>query len=313
MAKKTLPASKIKGLSIWRLLSLAIRLGGLMPFSAWLLAGLAAGGWYAFEVYVARPHMAWMGEPRPVDWKNPFTWTRTLRNEGFMVGYSDLRGNPLWVVYGLTPPSPDAPRLKRPSRFATDWRGINRVSHDDYTGSGYDRGHMAPNHAISVVYGQGGQADTFLMTNITPQKPNLNEKLWQRLEELELDQFAKQFGKVWVVTGPIFEPPAERIHSSWRVEVPDAFYKIIVAPEAKKVLAFAVPQTVRGDEPLDHYLTSVDAIEKRTGFDFFQDLDDPTENRLEAEVDPDPWRLRDLARLPGRYSRKGGNDEGKSP
>ncbi len=314
MAKKSFPGPKIQGLSVWRLLSLIIRLGGLMPFSAWLLLGLLAGGWQAFEVYVARPYMAWMGEPKAVDWKNPFTWTRTLRNEGFMLGYSDLRGNPLWVVYALTPPPADAPRLKRPARFATDWRGINRVSHEDYTGSGYDRGHMAPNHAISVVYGREGQADTFRMTNITPQRPALNEKLWQRLEELELDQFAKQFGKVWVVTGPIFDPPSERIHSSWRVELPDAFYKIIVAPDAKKMLAFIMPQTVRGDEPLDHYLTSVDAIEKRTGFDFFEELDDPTENRLEAEVDPDAWRLQDLARLPGRYSRKAaGEPVGKNP
>lgn len=305
MARKTLPAPKIQGMSIWRLLSLLIRLGGLMPFSAWLLVGLAAGGWYAFELKVSRPHLAWMGEPKAVDWKNPFTWTRTLRNDGFMLGYSDLRGNPLWVEYSLTPPPPNAPRLKRLARFSTDWRGINRVGHDDYTGSGYDRGHMAPNHAISVLYGREGQADTFLMTNITPQKPNLNEKLWQRLEELELDQFAKQFGRVWVVDGPIFDPPSERLHSSWRVEVPDAFYKIIVAPEQKKVLAFIMPQAVRGDEPLDHYLASVDAIEKRTGLDFFQNLDDAVENRMEAEVDPDTWHLRDLARLPGRYSRRG--------
>jgi endonuclease G len=279
-----------------------------MPLSVWLLVGMAAGGWYAFEVYVGRPAMVWMGEPKVADWKNPFTWTRTLRNHGFMLGYSDLRGNPLWVVYALTPPPADAPRLKRPSRFETDWRGINQVSHYDYTGSGYDRGHMAPNHAISVVYGRDGQMDTFKMTNITPQAKNLNEKVWQRLEALELDKFAKQFGKVWVVTGPIFDPPAERIHSTWRVELPDAFYKIIVAPEAKKVLAFVMPQTVHGDEPLDHFLTSVDAIEKRTGLDFFEALDDTTEDRVEAEVDPEPWHLRELARLPGRYgSRKTGS------
>jgi endonuclease G len=222
-----------------------------------------------------------------------------------------LRGNPLWSVYALTPPPADAPHLKRPARFTTDWRGINRVSHDDYTGSGYDRGHMAPNHAISVLHGREGQADTFLMTNITPQRPNLNERVWERLEELELDQFAKQFGKVWVVTGPIFDPPSERLPSSWRVEVPDAFYKIIVAPDRKKALAFIMPQTVHGDEPLDHFLTSVDAIEKRSGFDFFQDLDDAEENRLEAEIDPDTWHLHDLARLSGRYSHR--SDSEKKP
>ncbi|MFM8332983.1 MAG: DNA/RNA non-specific endonuclease [Candidatus Methylumidiphilus sp.] len=302
MAKKTIPSpAAIKRLSVWRLLSLVVRLGGLMPMSAWLLAAVAGGGWYAYELKVARPAMAWMGEPKASDWKNPFTLTRTLRNHGFMLGYSDLRGNPLWVTYALSAPAEGA-RLKRPSRFTADWRGINRVSHDDYTGSGYDRGHMAPNHAISALYGRDAQMDSFLMTNVTPQKPNLNERLWERLEEVELDQFAKQFGKVWVVDGPIFDPPSERLPSSWRVEVPDAFYKIIVAPGAKKMLAFIMPQAVRGDEPLDHYLVSVDTIEKRTGLDFFPELEDGEENRLEASVDPAPWRLQELARLPGRFS-----------
>ncbi len=306
MARSSLPFTPPRRLSAWTLLLFALRLGGLMTFSSWLAVGLIGGAWYAFEVYVARPQMTWMGEPKPADWKNPGTWTRTLRNHGFMMGYSDLRGNPLWVTYALTPPPAGAPRLRRPPRFMVDWRSLNRISHEDYTGAGYDRGHMAPNHAIGLVYGRDGQMDTFLMTNVTPQKANLNEKLWERLEELELDQFARQFGKIWVMTGPIFEPPSERMHSSWRVEIPDAFYKIIVAPQAKKLLAFVMPQTVRGDEPLDHYLTSVDVIERRTGFDFFRELDDPTEARLEAEVDPQPWGLRELARLPGRYGHTSG-------
>ena len=314
LAKKTMAdLGKTKRLSVWAVIVFVLRLGGLMPFTAWLAVGLAGGAWYAYEVKVARPQMVWMGEPRPVDWKNPSTFTRTLRNHGFMLGYSDLRGNPLWVTYALATPPPDAGHLKRPARFSADWRGINRVSHEDYTGGGYDRGHMAPNHAISVVYGREGQADSFLMTNVTPQKASLNEKLWERLEELELDRFAKQFGKVWVVDGPIFDPPNERLHSSWRVEIPDAFYKIIVAPEAKKVLAFIMPQAVRGDEPLDHYLTSVDSIEKRTGLDFFPELNDAEENRLEAEVDPVPWRLQELARLPGRYRHKTGKQGGEEP
>ncbi len=280
------------------MLFFVLRLGGLMPFSAWFALGLLIGAWYAFEINIARPPMFWMGEPKPVDRMNPFTWTRTLRNHGFILGYSDLRGNPLWATYALTPPQQDASSLKPPEGFKADWRGINRVVPEHYNGSGYEIGHLAPFHSIGLVYGQEGQLDAMCMTNATPQKASLNEKLWERLEDLELDPFAKQFGKIWVTAGSIFDPPVERLHTSWRVEVPDAFYTIIVAPEAKKMLAFVIPQTVRGDEPLDHYLTSVDAIEKRTGFDFFHELDDAEENRMEAAVDPDPWHLRELARQP---------------
>lgn len=275
-----------------------------MPLSMWLLVALIGGAWYFYEVEVARPQMAWMGIPRAVDRTNPNGWTRVFRNHGFMLGYSDLRGNPLWVIYALTPPAVDAPHLKRPSHFRVDWRSFNRIAHEDYGGSGFDRGHLAPSHGIGLVYGEQGQADSFLMTNVTPQKPDLNQKLWERLEEVELDHFAKQFGKIWVVTGPIFDPPLERLRSAWRVEVPDACYKIIIAPDSRQALAFIMPQTVRGNEPLDHYVTSIDAVEKRTGLDFFHQLDDAAENKLEAQVDPAPWRLNELARLPARYDRQ---------
>ena len=275
-----------------------------MPFSAWLALSLLIGAWYAFEVHVARPPMFWMGEPKPMDRMNPFTWARTLRNQGFILGYSDLRGNPIWVTYALIPSPQGATSLMPPEEFKSDWRGINRVAPQHYNGSGYEIGHLAPFHAMGLIYGKQGQKDALRMTNAVPQKAGLGNKLWERLEEVELDSFAKQFGKIWVMAGPIFDPPVERLHTSWRVEVPDAFYTIIVAPEAKKMLALVMPQTVRGDEPLDHYVTSVDAIEKRTGFDFFHELDDAEEARLEGAVDPDAWHLRELARQPRRTSQK---------
>jgi endonuclease G len=185
--------------------------------------------------------------------------------------------------------------LKRPNRFETDWRGINRVSHDSFKKSGYDRGHMAPNYAMSHLYGREGQADSFLMTNITPQKAKLNQQLWQRLEETEIKHFAKVFGKVWVVTGPVFSGTVERLSSDWTVEIPDAFFKIYITEAAPgkppMALAFLVPQTVNGHEPLTQFVTSIDNIEMQTGIDFFAGLDDRTEARVEAAIEPQPWNL----------------------
>jgi len=278
-----------------------------MPFSAWFALSLLIGAWYAFEIHIARPPMFWMGEPKPMDRMNPLTWARILRNQSFILGYSDLRGNPLWAIYALMPSPQGETSQMPPEEFKPDWRGINRVAPAHFNGSGYDIGHVASFRSIGLIYGPQGQLDALRMTNATPQKPSLNGKLWERLEELELDSFAKQFGKIWVMAGPIFDPPVKRLHTSWRVEVPDAFYKIIVAPDAKKMLALLIPQTVRGEEPLDHFVTSVDAIEKRTGFDFFHELDDAEEDSMEAAVDPDAWHLRELARQPRRTSHKAGN------
>lgn len=276
------------------LLPRLFRLGRKHPVLLLVIFGLGLGG-YGYEVKIARPVLLYQGAPQAIDAKNIDTWFRILRNHGFILGYSDLRGNPLWVQYALTPETNNAPSLKRPSRFETDWRGINRVSHDSYQKSGYDRGHMAPNYAISHLYGREGQADSFLMTNITPQKPKLNQQLWQRLEEMEIKYFAKNQGKIWVITGPVFSGTVERLSSDWTVEIPDAFYKIYITEAAPGntplALGFLIPQTVNGKEPLEQFVTSIDHIEAQTGLDFFSQLDDRTEAALEAAVKPQSWGL----------------------
>jgi endonuclease G len=263
-----------------------------------LIIGLGA------YVYQSRDNLLYQGEPKATS-GGMNTWFRTFRNHGFIVGYSDIRGNPLWVEYALHPVDESIASLPRPSHFVTDWRAINRVSHNDYIKSGYDRGHNAPNYAMSHLYGKAGQSDSFLMTNISPQKPRLNQQFWQRLEEVEIKYFTKLADKVWVITGPVFTGSVERLSSSWTVEIPDAFYKMYIT-EAKpdqpsKVLAFLVPQTVKGHEPLAQFVTSIDNIEAQTGLDFFSDLDDVIETRLEASVEPQAWNLQAVSNLPSRY------------
>lgn len=269
--------------------------------AGFLLLLVAAG--CGREVPVAGPAMSWAGLPAAIDPWNPRTWTRALRNDGFLVGYSDLRGNPLWVTYQLTASNPQ-PHHARPANFRSDERGLLPVSPDDYSRSGYDRGHLAPSHAIDLVYGQGAQRETFLMTNIAPQRPNLNRKLWQRLEEVEVDRFLARFGVLWVLAGPVFDDRIQRLKIAWRVEVPDAFFKIYLVPRADQpplMLSFVMPQNVKGNEPLDNYLVSVDRVEDLTGFDFFPDLDDALERQVESVADGEAWDLAAVARLPGRY------------
>ncbi len=260
-------------------------------------------GFYSYETTIARPDSIYMGVPQTTK-IGLNTFNRTLRNSDFMLGYSDYRGNPLWVTYLLTKLPEGKRRYKRPSSFYKDWRNITQITTDDYTKSGYDRGHMAPNSAISKLYGKSSQLDSFLMTNITPQRPNLNRKLWQRLEEVEFKEFTKLFDKVWVVTGPIFDNNIERLKSSAYIEIPDEFYKIYIglkANEPPKALAFIMPQKVRGNEPLTRYVTSIDEIEKKTNLDFFTDLDDKIENKIEKSTEIKSWNLKAVAKRRSRY------------
>ena len=270
------------------------------PLLSLLVLVIGVGG-YSCQ---ARHNLLYQGEPKAVGY-GMNTWFRTFRNHGFIDGYSDIRGNPLWTEYALTPIDESVASLPRPTRFSTDWRAINRVNHDSYTKSGYDRGHNAPNYAISHLYGKAGQEDSFLMTNVCPQLPKLNRQFWQRLEEVEAKFFTQQADKVWVITGPVFTGSTERLVSSWRVEIPDAFYKMYIT-EAKdnqpsKVLVFLVPQSVKGNESLSDFVTSIDNIEVLTGLDFFSDLDDVIETKLEASIEPQAWNLQAVNNTPSRY------------
>lgn len=242
-----------------------------------------------YESLIARGAMVFQGIPKET---RTASFTRIFRNNAYMVGYSDLRGNPLWVVYQLSQMPENAPSLKRPERFHTDWRNAGLISSEAYTNSGYDQGHMAPNHAIALLYGKEAQEETFLMTNITPQKPSLNQKLWQKLEVKELEVFAPKFKTLWVYTGPLFEGKNRRLKSSPWVEIPDAFYKIYVGVEANgslKALALIIPQNAKATDSLEKYVVSIDEVESRSGFDFLHELEDAIEVPLERERHREEW------------------------
>lgn len=273
----------------------------LRRFAVTLLFVLVGSAlWYGQE-QAYRDSLSWMGVPT---WErlSPLTLHRVLRNDGFLVGWSDVRVNPLWVSYWLHE-ADDADIGARPA-FRRDWRTLWPIVPDSYFGSGYDRGHLAPNYAIATVHGGEAQRDTFLMSNLTPQRPDLNRRLWQRLEEVVIDRFVPRFGAVQVITGPVF---SERFLDGARrrvglVEVPEAFYKIVVVPaETPRVLAFLMPQTVRGDEPLDDYLVTIDELEARTGLDFFPQLPESVAESLEGEVATEGWALEAVSRLPARF------------
>lgn len=246
---------------------------------------------YGYEVFVARDTMVYGGIPKSAGFEMT-QWTRIFRNEAYMVGYSDIRGNPLWVSYKLTQPSPKAPHLKRPDNFSMDFRNLTFIKSSDYTNSGYDRGHMAPNHVISLLYGKSAQEETFLMTNITPQKPNLNQKIWQRLEALELENFSHKFKAVWVYTGPIFNENTKKLKNSFWVDIPNAFYKIYIGLKEDgdlRTLAFIIPQTAKINDRIEKYQVSIDAVEKQSGFDFLHELEDSLEQKVEATIENSEW------------------------
>ena len=150
-----------------------------------------------------------------------------LRNAGFTAGYSELLANPLWVSYRLGPAKWPAPDRRPEEGFRRDERSLRGIGPDAFFGTGYQRGHLAPNYAMYRVHGPEAQRDSFLMTNITPQRPDLNQKAWQRLEEVIMDRLLPHDGSLCIFAGPVFDKTPRILPSG--VAVPDAFYKLVVA------------------------------------------------------------------------------------
>jgi len=214
---------------------------------------------------------------------------RVLKNQGYVCGYSETRRSPLWVAYRLSDQARPQAAAERPSGFDTDSRTLARVQSAEYSRSGYDRGHLAPNYGIFRCYGRKAQLETFLMSNIVPQKHEMNAGLWRYLEERAAINYPARFGEIWIVTGPVFGRRAEVIGKG--VPVPEGFFKIMIDETEGKVRtqAYLIPQSARAEQGLRPFMVSIDEIERRVGIDFFPLLADEAERKLEASVASAPW------------------------
>jgi endonuclease G len=228
------------------------------------------------------------GVPRVVD-EAAGGGARVLTNRGYVVGYSDTLRNPQWAAYRVQ----DLARLPvppaRPEKFEVDRRTAARVNSDAYSGSGYDRGHLAPNYAIATRYGAAAQRETFLMSNITPQRHALNAGLWKELETRIATSYPARYGEVWVLVGPVFgaQPPQLR----GGVAVPEAFFMIIIDENEGRLrtLAFLVPQEAPAAAEPERYLTTIAEIQRRTGLDFLSEIEDAAEHAIEAQRASRVW------------------------
>ena len=207
---------------------------------------------------------------------------RVLRNRGYVVGYSDALATPLWAAYRVQD-LPTIPRPPpRPEKFEIDRRTTARVRPEDYAGTEYDRGHLAPNYAIATRYGAKAQRETFLMSNVAPQRHALNAGVWRELEMKIATSYPARYGEVWVLTGPVFAAQPLQLRTGLRV--PEAFFLIVIdeAEGRLRTLALIVPQDAGEQAELGRFVTTIEEIQRRTGLDFLSELEDAAERVVES-------------------------------
>ncbi|NBY42085.1 MAG: DNA/RNA non-specific endonuclease [Verrucomicrobia bacterium] len=212
-----------------------------------------------------------------------------LTNIGYSVGYDDSIPSARWSSYRVFPYQ--EVHLKRPASFYVDERTSAKVSTDEYVRSGYDRGHLTPNYAISVCYGAEAQKETFFLSNIVPQLHALNAGLWKDIEQRIVKRYVERYGEVWVQVGPLYSAHPKMVG---RLPVPEQFWMVISEYEHDKkgirAIAYLVPHEEKWrDAELTRYVVSVRQIEKLTGLNFFPKLPQPTQDKLETAAAPRAW------------------------
>lgn len=203
-----------------------------------------------------------------------------LHRKGYTVSYDKQRKTPRWVAWHLTANHAQGDVERHENLFHDDLDVPSpRATDNDYYNSGYDRGHMCP--AGDNKWSRDAMNETFLFTNICPQVHGLNAGAWNDLE-LACRSWARKYGDVYIACGPIYEGTPRTIGRN-RVAVPTAFFKVILCmcgQGAPKSIGFIYPNASTSRKMFS-YAMSVDEVERRTGIDFFTNLEDNTEEQVE--------------------------------
>ena len=206
----------------------------------------------------------------------------------FTLSYNEQHEQADWVAYELTSEEV-AMKQDRCNCFKSDPNVITMsAAKNDYKSSGYDRGHLSP--AADNNLSEEANEESFLMSNMSPQLPKFNRGIWKRLEGWVRNQ-ATEHKSVYVVTGPVFIRNLGAIGKN-NVTIPGYYYKVLLRMNNSKIrtIAFLIPQQYTTSDIKD-YIVTVNRIETITGIDFFPELDNSIENKIESQSQPKKWGL----------------------
>jgi endonuclease G, mitochondrial len=209
----------------------------------------------------------------------------------YALSYHRDLGTPVWVSWHLD--STWLGSTPRQDDFRSDTTlpaGWYRVQGTDYSGSGYDRGHMTPSADRTKTVADN--SSTFLMTNMVPQLPANNQGPWASLESYcrtlvgsgnELYIVSGGYGIQATIAGGHVAVPAQ----TWKVIIvlPSGTNDAARVTGSTRTIAVVMPNSGSINSDWRTYRVSVDSVEALTGFDFFSNAPDSAENSIEALVD----------------------------
>jgi endonuclease G len=222
----------------------------------------------------ASPIMAWAPEDM-----GDLTGMITLCREAYVARFNPQTRNPDWVVEVLNPENLKGTADRDDAKFQADPDLVRmnvetRATLPDYKGSGFDRGHQAP--AGDMKRSDEVMMESFYLTNMAPQVGiGFNRGAWRKLESVVRNWAATRPGtSLIVITGPIYKDGAEKrfMDSSsgeTKVQIPDAFYKIVFDTTRRRSIAFVLENKKLDFNAYKESLTTIQAIQDQTGYNFF--------------------------------------------
>lgn len=211
-----------------------------------------------------------------------------VEHNHFILSYNEPFEQAEWVAYVLKKNHLTYDDRKRPyfiedpkvKTKSADWR--------NYKGSGYDRGHLCP--AGDRRFSEQAYNETFYTSNISPQDRDFNAGVWNRLE-MQVRSWAKRYDELFVITGGVLENSLDEIGEE-DVDVPEYYYKIVSRGRGDniKVVGFLM-KNEESSLSIESFLVPLNKIEKMTGIDFFHELPDGLEEKLEVSVESKDWKF----------------------
>ncbi len=220
----------------------------------------------------------------------------------YIESYSMTKGHPNWVSWHLDASNitGEASRQNNYTSFTMLPSGWYQVQNNDYSGSGFDRGHNCP--SADRTSSKEANSSTFIMTNMIPQAPNNNQKTWGTLEKY-LRKLTKENNEIYIImgnygTGGIGSADASVVNTinNGKINVPSNIWKIaVILPTGDndisrvttntRVIAVDTPNSNNINSDWHQYLVTVRDIEKATGYNFLSNIQQNIQDVIEKIKD----------------------------
>ena len=212
--------------------------------------------------------------------------SQLLYRNAYSLSYNKETLCPNWVAWHLIAQHVDGD-IPRSNDYREDFDvPAPRATNEDYKGSGWSRGHMCP--AGDNKWDATAMSESFLLSNMCPQDASLNSGVWNKIE-LDCRQWAKKYGDLYIVCGPLFLNKEHESIGDNKVVVPEAFFKVILCLQGSpKGIGFIVRNN-EGKKKRDSFVNTIDDVERVTGMDFFPSLPDSIESVVEGHANLKLW------------------------